>query len=113
MSNLILLRHLAEIAMSKRINDGRESKKPNWREYYGTVLLMRMQQVERLKKELADRGNQNNFASRRKQHKTGFHVGITTSTYIICFTFHFAYLPRNKLAYQFFMANIMIYSEKQ
>ena len=31
MSNLILLRHLAEIAMSKRVDDGKTQKKMHWK----------------------------------------------------------------------------------
>ena len=44
MSNLILLRHLAEISMSKRIDDG-VVKQIHWKDYYGTMLVMRRQQV--------------------------------------------------------------------
>lgn len=43
-SNLILLRHLAEISMSKRIDDGVE-KQIHWKDYYGTMVDMRKQQV--------------------------------------------------------------------
>ncbi len=31
MCNLILLRHLADIAMSKRVNDGNRPKKMHWK----------------------------------------------------------------------------------
>ena len=47
MGNLILLRHLSEISMTKRVDDGRsaDAKKVHWKDYYGTILLMRQQQV--------------------------------------------------------------------
>ncbi|XP_059080666.1 uncharacterized protein LOC131878624 isoform X1 [Tigriopus californicus] len=52
--NLILLRHLAEIATSKRVDDGFDTKKIHWQDYMGTIIAMRRQQVQWLKSKLED-----------------------------------------------------------
>ena len=38
MCNLILLRHLTEISMTKRVNDGID-KKMHWKDYFATILV--------------------------------------------------------------------------
>ena len=48
----ILLRHLAEIALSKRVDDGQQLKQMHWKDYFDTILIMRRQQIERLRKQL-------------------------------------------------------------
>lgn len=53
-ANLILLRHLADIATSKRVDDGIEAKKIHWQDYMGTIIAMRRQQVQWLKSKLED-----------------------------------------------------------
>ena len=46
------MRHLAEIALSKRVDDGQQLKQMHWKDYFDTILLMRRQQIERLRKQL-------------------------------------------------------------
>lgn len=48
----ILLRHLAEIALSKRIDDGQDLKQMHWKDYFATILDMRRDQIERLRQHL-------------------------------------------------------------
>lgn len=51
MCNLILLRHLTEISMTKRVDDGLE-KKMHWKDYFATIINMRKEQVLRLRRQL-------------------------------------------------------------
>ncbi len=53
-SNLILLRHLSEIASTKRVDDGMTPKKIHWQDHFNAILLVRRQQVQRLVKQLED-----------------------------------------------------------
>lgn len=52
MCNLILLRHLTEISMTKRVDDG-VNKKIHWRDYFSAIINMRKQQVDRLRRQLS------------------------------------------------------------
>nr|XP_040569587.1 uncharacterized protein LOC121119036 [Lepeophtheirus salmonis] len=62
-NNLILLRHLSEISVTKRIDDG-EDKKIHWGDYYEDILMLRQDQIERLKAESLRKLNKHNYSLR-------------------------------------------------
>jgi hypothetical protein len=56
-NNMILLKHLMEIASTKRVDDGvrvksGRRKKVEWRDFLEQILNMRRQQLEKLKADL-------------------------------------------------------------
>lgn len=78
--NLILLRHLSEISISKRVDDGNScggkdgsGKQIHWKDYFSSILLMRKQQVARLKRQLAEMERQAQEAGRLAGKKVEGH----------------------------------------
>lgn len=64
MQNLIMLRHLTEISNSKRVNDGIPIKnrgRSSWNGYYDTILNMRRLQLEDMRQNLLEGGDDYHF----------------------------------------------------
>ena len=79
--NLILLRHLSEISISKRVDDAndpkdKDTKQIHWKDYFSSILLMRKQQVARLKRQLAEMERQAQHAGKRAGKKVEGHDQI-------------------------------------